>query len=1018
MTLSLFIAVCFSSFFSRKKNDLSDDRPDFFTFATNPKKQYTLYPPDLYSSKRLWRSKQLAEQKQWYYVHIFGDISKVQEHVSLRLDDQIVKNTFILYLSQNQLEKISEHSLVKLIEPSDKIELISPYKETNYFLVQTAPNSEIPRSSNLYTIERVNGEDSYIIRVDKSQNENDKQFIQKKQRVARILAENPAVKVVSTYKKPVLQNDINIGYVQKNNQQFHRDDFSKLNIFDRYVHNHGLTGEGQIITIEDSPIDFRHPMFHDENVPIKFNEDMPNHRKFLFYQSYTDLKGWEENLKNEEHGTHTAGTLAGKSLVSDKSKTISHLFDGAAPDAKLVYAGLYGNISGADLERAMNTHNSRISSNSWGDNDKYVDPLNHEYGLLAYNNPQSIFIFAAGNYAISGNFSVIDPSGSKNVLSVSATSNPILRNAQDYTLQSLSGPSVLIKCNGVFPGKDFQYYSEFLGTKAGEAEIIAVHFDPSDTDAVCKKLNGTYISLLYGDDEMEMRDFIEFCFTEVTNGRLMTTDITGVNKLLENKVKIVARLNSYEEKVLPILKGSYASIGPGNKGMVKPDVTAPGTSIVSSKSYVVGPEPYSCKDINDGCGLAIKEGTSMSTPNVAGNAALVAQYFKSGRWVDSTELDGATMRALLINSCNHPNKLKYPEPFFGHGVVDLSNILPLDGGFGVQIPRQDKATTVTEMGHVVAKIDVKSNKVPLQITLSYLDIVLEQSSPIPLTRDLDLVVVSPDGVIYRGDHLPNGDTQHLSTNEKVIVNKEEIKTGTYTVHVYGNNFFDSRMNKETKKQNFSVVATGDIDNKYIEFKESKEAPCSDADKNHPGYCKCKDGLIGPTCETKILHITEDEANLTLDPYMIHRIKFTSDLYITSFTWHYDYYVKYPAAWISPTCHMSLHEYELNGYVGIYLDKTINISFGTKEICVALFANTDAKTTYYIELDGVESLPDKDNNKNNKDAKLEKILLGIIIGAGVIFVILVGLIIFLIIQIKKDRGMGSPYTNSKNLVADI
>lgn len=236
-----------------------------------------------------------------------------------------------------------------------------------------------------------------------------------------MLSEIPAVREIATYKKPVLQNNINVCYTQKNRQPFFRDEYSKLYVFERYVHKHGLTGEGEIITIENSPIDFRHPMFHDENVSVEFNTDMPTHRKFLFHQSSKDMKEWEESLKNEELGTHTAGTLAGKSVVKEGEHSMSSLFDGAAPDAKLVYAGIYGNITGADLERAMNTHNSRISSSSWGDNDKYVDSLNHEYGLLAYNNPQSIFIFAAGNYGIFGPFSVIDPSGSKNVLSVSAT---------------------------------------------------------------------------------------------------------------------------------------------------------------------------------------------------------------------------------------------------------------------------------------------------------------------------------------------------------------------------------------------------------------------------------------------------------------------------------------------------------------------------------------------------------------------------------------------------------------------
>ena len=374
MLLSVLIAICYSSFFSQEEHGHSQGRPTTFTFSTNPRKKYTLSNPNdsvkganIFSRlfKRLTRSNQeVNDQKQWYYVHIFGDISKVQEYITLRVEDQIVKNTFILYLSPSQIKEISSYSLIKLLDPSDKIDLLSPYNETNYFLVETAPDSNIYTDSDLYSIVKVNRDNSYIIRVD--QNELKKSaFEKKKEQVTKLLSTNPAVKHITTYKKPVLQNDITIGYVQNNRQPFHRDEVTKQLIFRRYVHDHGLTGEGEIITIEDSPIDFRHPMFRDDNVPVEFNKDMPNHRKILYYQSFTDMKGWEENLTDSEHGTHTAGTLAGKSIGKDgKPSPFSSLFDGAAPDAKIVYAGLYGNITGEELEQAMNTHNSRISGNS------------------------------------------------------------------------------------------------------------------------------------------------------------------------------------------------------------------------------------------------------------------------------------------------------------------------------------------------------------------------------------------------------------------------------------------------------------------------------------------------------------------------------------------------------------------------------------------------------------------------------------------------------------------------------
>lgn len=113
------------------------------------------------------------DQKQWYYVHIFSnDLSKVQKCINLQIGDQIVKNSFILYLSEAQLKLISPYSLVKLIEPSEKIDLISPYKDTNYFNVKTAPNYDLTPIDDLFTIDLINSDNSYIIRVDQNELKN------------------------------------------------------------------------------------------------------------------------------------------------------------------------------------------------------------------------------------------------------------------------------------------------------------------------------------------------------------------------------------------------------------------------------------------------------------------------------------------------------------------------------------------------------------------------------------------------------------------------------------------------------------------------------------------------------------------------------------------------------------------------------------------------------------------------------------------------------------------------------
>ena len=46
------------------------------------------------------------------------------------------------------------------------------------------------------------------------------------------------------------------------------------------------------------------------------------------------------------------------------------------------------------------------------------------------------------------------------------------------------------------------------------------------------------------------------------------------------------------------------------------------------------------------------------------------------------------------------------------------------------------------------------------------------------------------------------DTQHLSTNEKVIIKEQEIVSGIYTFHIFGNSLFDSSLNEQENNFKF------------------------------------------------------------------------------------------------------------------------------------------------------------------------------------------------------------------------
>lgn len=210
-------------------------------------------------------SKADEDSKQWYYVHVLNNfLPKVQEHVRILPNDQIVKNTFILYLSNKQVSEISKYCLFKILESSDKIDKTELLNETDYLYVKPAPGYELSPSKGQFSIDQKISSDSYIVKVDKNRQKTANQNLQKKLKVTEILSTIPAVQTVAAYKKPTSENILNIGLTQKVNQPLTRGGYLNLYKFDKYAHDHGLTGEGQILTIIDEPIDYRHPMFRDD----------------------------------------------------------------------------------------------------------------------------------------------------------------------------------------------------------------------------------------------------------------------------------------------------------------------------------------------------------------------------------------------------------------------------------------------------------------------------------------------------------------------------------------------------------------------------------------------------------------------------------------------------------------------------------------------------------------------------------------------------------------------------------
>lgn len=192
-----------------------------------------------------------------------------------------------------------------------------------------------------------------------------------------------------------------------------------------------LNGEGQIIAVTDSGLDIQANLsadFAGRVVRAFSNKEM------LQQCESTD---WSDRIG---HGTHVAGTILGSGALSPEGQS----FAGIAPAARLVVQSVVSENSSLDcldmsdpayLSTAY-AEGARVQNASWGGPTGSSSAsrfgrytlTDHVLDTFLRNQPEHLFVVAAGNYAIdqSGD-GVVDldsmstPATAKNVLAVGAT---------------------------------------------------------------------------------------------------------------------------------------------------------------------------------------------------------------------------------------------------------------------------------------------------------------------------------------------------------------------------------------------------------------------------------------------------------------------------------------------------------------------------------------------------------------------------------------------------------------------
>ncbi|MBY5922930.1 S8 family serine peptidase [Ferrimonas balearica] len=469
----------------------------------------------------------------------------------------------------------------------------------------------------------------------------------------------------------------------------------------------GQAGEGIRIAIVDSGIDPRHEMFSGEgfsapaqNLP---SDDYCRTTDPSFCNNKLIVARWsaptfpvadQEYLSPRDfggHGTHVAGTAAGNRVqadVQDQPLTLS----GVAPAAYLmVYKALYATAddpdrsSGSDimlleaLEHAVND-GAQVINNSWGGSPG-MDPALTPYKAVfeAIEAAGVVLVTAAGNDGAGaqtvgcpacieagitvantthGRFfsKALSIAGLPDFITVEGTS-PIRVDEEISAplLASVQADPENVEGCGPFDANQFDGQIALIQRGGCTFSLKSAHAQAAGAVAMVVYNNVPGIPITMRMDDANLPAVM----ISKTNGEAIVAALPQSDALDATISSTLQRIVAPE---FADMMNSSSSRGPnGDPNILKPDIAAPGTSILSA---------YATDDASSTeSHYSLKSGTSMASPHVAGAAALMRQLHPDWSAVEiKTALTSSTTQADLLKQ----DASTEADPFdVGAGRLDL-----------------------------------------------------------------------------------------------------------------------------------------------------------------------------------------------------------------------------------------------------------------------------------------------------------------------------------------------------------
>ena len=712
--------------------------------------------------------------------------------------------------------------------------------------------------------------------------------------------------------------------------------------------SNGLTGEGEVVAISDTGIDYDSCFFSDPDVELQPGH-VTNHRKFVSYTVFQHAGAGDEE---EGHGTHTSGTLAGH---IDTTTPISQ-FNGMAYKAKLAFYDMARN--GKDdlyvpddfkKDFLIDSYNqgARVSSNSWGSPNGDYDIYCSDTDKAMYEKQDFLVVYAAGNYGSDeGYFSLTTPGVSKNALTVGSS-----KNSRESFIELGYGLGLRTSTNSLITLRPAAFGTPWLDSSFMDVKVVKAN--PYDA---CSDLTNTP-SEIRGYIVLTLRGTCSFAVKarniEKAGGIAMllhdnhsTSTSVGMAGDGNNNINIPAAsivssdglrlqvlmqqdncfisgpvVTAEANSLNPNYLSSFSSRGPTPDGRLKPDIVAPGEELKSVKSD--GSLSSNNCPISS-TGLLSMMGTSMATPLTAGTAVLLRQYltqgwYPSGRPTPSDSIEyvpSSLLKAILMNSGQNVGgsvKTKshsvhvepVPSIFQGYGRISLASVLPFakdllpegaqnyhNEGYNLFLDyNHEPLQTGDKVSHCIEVTEASS----LKASLSWVDPPPEDDADFLLVNDLDLSIQAVDGnSTWLGNNLR--DSKGSEPMWDVMNNAEQVWIGQLQPGKFVINVKATRVGYKGVGQPYSLALSGYFTSLPLSECTNSLSICP-SDCNHSlqkgqcntktGVCECLGNFYGPTCS--------QEASTLIGMYRYemddknqssHWIEYTKKDILDSETWDY------------------------------------------------------------------------------------------------------------------------------------